>query len=580
MSTLLRLLGLARPFWRWILLATALGVFTVAAGVGLMMSGGWLISAAALMPPLFSLQVYIVGVRFFGVSRAASRYAERLVTHQVTFALLTELRVWLFYKLEPQSPARLMDHTSGALLSTVVGDIEALEAAFARALAPTLIFFPFFFAAVGLFSLWDWRIGLGLGGFLLLGGIGIPLAARRLTRPLGQRASALKAELDQRIIEGILGHAELRVFGREAAHRARTAAISDDLLGLNAQIAGVEATQAAAHTALSVAAALVALWVGIPKVLSGDWQGMSLAAVVLGVLAAFEVITPLPAALAQLDRTLASAGRIFALADVTPPVPLTGEQASPGAVEFRDLSFSYRPDAPVLQGLSLRLEPGKRVAILGDSGAGKSTIIQLLLRFWPYESGEIALGGRPLSALSPESVRRQYAVVCQRSVLLARSLRENLLLAKPDASEEALREALARAGLSEVLRRLGLDTPLGEGGSGLSGGERRRLVLARALLQDAPIWLLDEPLAHLDAHTASALHHSLLDATKGKTALWITHRALGLEDMDAVIVLREGKIAEQGAPAALLQQGGLYADFRKQHAATEVVERLHAPLDG
>ncbi|MBN2797830.1 MAG: thiol reductant ABC exporter subunit CydC [Deltaproteobacteria bacterium] len=577
MRALLRLLGLLRPWVWWMSLAAAIGFFTVGAGIGLMMAGGWLISAAALMPPLFSLQVYIVGVRFFGVSRAAARYAERLITHQVTFEVLTGVRVWLFRALEPQAPALLMDHASGDLLGRLVGDVEALEQIFARAVAPPMIFALVLLLVTGLFSLWDPAIGLALAGLLLLGGVVVPLLTRAITRPLGRRAVALRAELDTRLVDGLRGQAELIAFGREAEHRARTAAVSEELIGVQRAMGRVEATQAALITGLATLGAAWSLWVGIPQVQSGEWQGMSLAAVILGGLAVYEAITPLPGAVAQLDRTLGSAERVFGLADAPPPVAPGGAALGEGhALEIRGLTHRYQDGPDVLSDLSIHLAPGRRVALVGESGAGKSTLANLLLRFWEYGEGQITLGGVDLRALDPDAVRSRFAVMGQRTVLFGRTVRANLLLGRPGASQEELEDAARRAGALALIEGLpqGWDTWLSEGGGGISGGERRRLALARALLSDAPIWLLDEPLAHLDAVTAATLHQAVLDATEGRSALLITHRLIGLEPLDEVIVLHQGRVVERGSPAELLAAGGWYARMLARQRQLEAVEAL------
>jgi ABC-type multidrug transport system fused ATPase/permease subunit len=306
------------------------------------------------------------------------------------------------------------------------------------------------------------------------------------------------------------------------------------------------------------------LWVVIPLVNAGLFDGVALAVIALVTMASFEAVNPLGQAAQQLESSLQAARRLFALVDAEPEVraPLQPCSHSPAsALHVRALSFRYQPGLPyALQDIDFDLPTGKRIALAGPSGAGKSTLVNLLLRFWDYSEGEIRLGGCDLRQLDPEVVRQRFGVVSQRTYLFGGTLQDNLLLARPDASEEQMWQALRRAGLQLWVQGLPsqLDTWIGERGLQISAGERQRLAVARCILQDASILLLDEPTANLDAHTEARVLASLNVLMKDRSVLWITHRLVGMEAVDEIIVLDGGCIVQRGRHKDLLQQPGLY----------------------
>jgi thiol reductant ABC exporter CydC subunit len=543
-----------------------LGALTIGANISLLGTSAWLIAAAALQPPLGSLYVAIVGVRFFGIARAAFRYAERLVSHDVTFRVLARLRVWLYRQLEPLFPAILATHRTGDLLARIVGDVEVLENFYVRLLAPVLVA-GVTAAGVGLFL-----AGYGpelaavfLGCFVAAGGL-LPLWMRRLGREPAREVVARRAHLSGLLVDGILGLADLLAYGRADAH-AEGLAQADAAYGRAQQHL---ARLSAFHTGLGTLLTNLALWgllvLAIPSVAAGRIEGVMLGALGLLTLAAFEAATPLPQAAQTWESVRTAAGRLLELADSPPPVREPAHPAplpQEASLEVDGLTFTY-PGAtrPALDGVSFRVPAGKKVAIVGPSGAGKSTLAHLLLRFWDPERGEIRLGGVPLKALPSEAVRSFFAVVPQRVEVFSATLRENLLLARPEATPEELEEAVQAAGLEEVVSRLpqGYDTYLGERGGQLSAGERQRVAIAQAVLRlrEAPILLVDEPTAHLDPATEREVVASLLRLAQGRTVVWISHRLVGMEGMDEILVLDGGRIVERGTHAELLARGGLY----------------------
>jgi thiol reductant ABC exporter CydC subunit len=557
-------------------LAVSLQVATVAAGAALMGTSAWLLSKAALHPSIAVLSVAVVGVRAFGVARAVLRYLERLVSHDVTLRLLARLRVAFYRALVPLAPARLVDHRSGDLLGRAIEDVTALEGAYVRVLGPSL-------AAVAVAVL----VGLGLlpfgwrpaaaavAGFVATGAA-FPAFARKLGLDAGRRLAALRGELSARLVDGVQGQAELLAFGREADHAAAVGASSAAAVEAQQRLARASALGGALAGLGSDVTAVAVLALAVPAVRAGTLDGVHLAVVTLLTLAAFEAVAALPAAWQGAGAMRESARRLFELVDQPPAVrePAVGEDetgATPRVLEVRDLRFTYPGEPrPALDGVSLRLEPGRRVAVVGPSGAGKSTLVHLLLRFWDAPPGSLFLGGRDVHACSSARVRGAIAFAAQRAHLFAGTLRDNLHVAAPGASPEDLQSAVAAAGLDVLVARLpdGLDTWVGEQGQQLSGGERQRLALARALLRPAPFLLLDEPTAHLDALTGREVLRQIVRAGEGRATLLVTHRLASLEAFDEVIVLDRGKTLERGPVARLAAAGGAFARLLARERAT------------
>lgn len=580
-----RLLALAEPFAGRMALAVLLGVSTIGSGVGLLTTSAYLIAKAALQPSIADLQVAIVGVRFFGISRGVFRYLERLVSHDTTFRLLARLRVWFYAALEPLAPARLQRYRSGDLLARIVADVDTLENLFLRVIAPPLVAVLVAALAAILVGSFHPALAVVLLNFLLLAGAGLPLLTRALSRSTGVALVGVRAELNAALVDGVQGVADLLAFGQEARHLAQVDALNRQLGALQTRMARIGGLHSALSGLLLNLATLVLLLVAIPLVSSGRLDGVYLALLVLAVLSSFESVLPLPQAFQHLDESLAAARRLFEIAE--PGVGKLGDwEIGKGATHYalpathyplhiHDLRFAYEPGAPpALDGLDLELPAGGFVAIVGPSGAGKTTLLRLLLRFWDYEQGRIELGGQDLRAYPEEELRRLFAVVSQRSHLFNDTVRANLLLARPEASEAEMIEAARQAQIHEFVASLpqGYDTFVGELGQRLSGGERRRLTVARALLQDAPIWLLDEPTADLDALTEQAVMDQLHALRAGRTTLLVTHRLVGLEVADEILVLRAGRVVERGRHHELMQMSGLYRrlwDLQMQRLALD-----------
>ena len=583
LPTLLRLLAFLRPFIGWTALSVFLGAATVAAGVGLLGASAYLIATAALHPSVAVLQVAIVGVRFFGISRAVLRYLERLVTHSVNFHLLARLRVWFYEALEPLAPARLPEYRSGDLLARCVGDIETLENFYVRALAP-----PFaalvVVCGVSLFvGRYDPRLGLLLALALLAAGAGLPLLTHALARSAGQDVVARRAALHDAVVDVTQGIGDLAACGQEREYLEKALSAGQALSQAQLRLGWAGALANALLTLLTGLTLWGVLVVGIPLV-GSRMDGVALAVLALVTLASFEAVTPLAPAAQHLQSSLAAAGRLFEVSDLDKKefhpshfaerssakwdgfINREDPEATLGAaLRIRDLSFTYAPGLPpALEDISLDVAPGMHVALVGPSGAGKSTLFALLLRLWEYSPGHIRLDGRDLHTFDPEALRRSLAVVPQSTYLFAGTLRQNLVLCAPEANASQVEWAVRQAGLAGWVAQLpdGLETRVGERGLQISGGERRRVTLARALLAgagQARLLLLDEPTAHLDAITEKRFLRDLRHIAAGRSLILITHRLVGLETMDQIFVMAQGRIVERGQHADLVKTGGLYA---------------------
>jgi len=525
-------------------LAALLGALTVLFGVGLMATAGYLISRAAEQPAVLSLTVAIVGVRFFALARPLTRYLERLASHDVALRSLGGARARVYDRLERLSPVQLQGHRQGDLLAGFVADVDSLQNLYLRGLLPPVVALAAGAGAVGVVAAILPAAGLALAAGLLAAGVVVPFAAAALARRSAAVQAPARAALSAELVETLAGGAELVAYGRadgrlerirgadrSLVRAARRAALADGtgeglrLLVLGATVAAVLAFAVSSHAAGGLDRVLIAL-------------------VALAALAAFEAVQPLPEALRELRATIASGERILDLTGREPAVtdpsePLTLPQGR-FTVALEDVRVRYAPgERAALEGVSLRLEPGRRVALVGPSGSGKTTVVNLLLRFVDPEAGRVTLGGRDLREYGREDVRRAVAVAGQDSHLFSTTIRENVRLARPEATDGELEDALRRARILDWVRSLprGWDTLVGEEGRELSGGQRQRLVVARALLADAPVLVLDEPTAHLDGPTAEQLIDDVLDTAGDRTVLLITHRPEGLDRMDDVVRL-------------------------------------------
>ncbi|MGW2518750.1 thiol reductant ABC exporter subunit CydD [Streptomyces sp. NPDC001617] len=556
--TLTRVRSTSAPHRSRLALALLLGSLALGSAVGLMATSGWLISRASQQPPVLYLMVAVTATRAFGIGRAVFRYAERLVSHDAVLRMLADTRVAVYRRLERLAPAGLRRTRRGDLLSRLVADVDALQDYWLRWLLPAGSAALVSAASVA-FTAWLLpEAGAALAVGLVAAGVGVPLVTGAVARRAERRLAPARGELATRVTDLLTGTAELTVAGALPARTAEARRADGTLTRIASRAATATALGdglTALISGLTVAATALA---GAQGVVDGRLGGVAMAVVVLTPLAAFEAVLGLPLAVQYRQRVRRSAERVYEVLDAPEPVrePEQPRQApaSPFPLVLKGLTARHAgQDRDALGGLDLTLDQGRRIAVVGPSGSGKTTLAQTLLRFLDAGAGSYTLAGVDAYALDGDDVRRLVGLCAQDAHLFDSSVRENLLLAKKGAGEDELRDALRRVRLLDWADGLpdGLDTLVGEHGARLSGGQRQRLALARALLADFPVLILDEPAEHLDLPTADALTADLLAATEGRTTLLITHRLAGLEAVDEVVVLDEGRVVQRGTYAEL-----------------------------
>ena len=543
MSPLRRLLVLVRPVRWWLVLAILSSSGALVASVALMTAAPYLLSKAPLVTGFAALSVAVTAVRAFAIARASLRYVERTVTHSTALRILTELRTNVYRAVERLSPGDLPEGRSGDLLARIDADVDSLDVFFVRGLVPVVAACVGSVVACVILGVLDPRLAILLAVGLAIVGVGVPLAARAASGTAAARLVEARGRLHADLAEQIDGMADLIAFGADTEAMARDAALAGDIR--DAQRRRARVLGAASGSAVLVAglAGIACLWLAIPEVRAGDIAGTFLAVVPLVAFASFEGVIPLGDAARQIQVSRAAAERTFALADTRPRILDPVAQSRPivdTSVAFRNVSFRYAPDAPpALTDLSFDLPAGARIGLVGASGAGKSTVVSLLLRFWDPDSGSIEVGGADHRDHRLEEMRAVFGVVPQHPYLFNGTFRDNLLLADGAADDTAIRAACERAQLGRFLTSLpeGLDTPVGENGLKLSGGERQRVAVARLFLRDAPVVVLDEATANLDGPTERALLRELDAFARGRTALIVTHRPAPLDLVDRVVRL-------------------------------------------
>ncbi|HEJ9060599.1 TPA: cysteine/glutathione ABC transporter ATP-binding protein/permease CydC [Serratia fonticola] len=572
MRVLLPFLALYRRHTFLILLGIVLAIVTLLASIGLLALSGWFLAASSLagLAGLYTFNYMLpaAGVRGAAIFRTAGRYAERVVSHDATFRVLSHLRVFTFRKILPLSPGGIARFRQAELLNRLVADVDTLDHLYLRVISPMVSAAVVIVVVTFGLSWLDVPLALTLGGILLLLLLAVPPIFYRAGKPIGEELTLLRSQYRTDLTAWLQGQAELVVFGALDGFRHKLNATEQRWQSRQWQQASLGGIAQALMILASGLTVTLLMWLAAAGI-GGDTQpGALIALFAFAALASFEAMMPVAAAFQHLGQVIASATRVKQIIDQQPEVtfPTSGPASQPGAeLQLSKVSFTY-PDQPlpVLNNVTLNIAAGEHIALLGRTGCGKSTLLQLLTRAWNADSGQILLNDQPLASYDEATLRAMTTVVNQRVHIFSSTLRENLRIAAPAASDEDLNLALQQVGLDKLLENEGLNAWLGEGGRQLSGGEQRRLGIARALLHQAPLLLLDEPTEGLDAETEQQILALLRQHCRGKTLILVTHRLYGLEHFDRICVMDGGSIVEQGSHAALMRQPGRYAQFRQR----------------
>ncbi len=558
---------------KWLLsLGVVLAIVTLLASIGLLTLSGWFLSASAVVGVAgvysFNYMLPAAGVRGSAIIRTAGRYFERLVSHDATFRVLQHLRVFTFSKLLPLSPAGLARFRQGELLNRMVADVDTLDHLYLRVISPLVGALVVILVVTFGLSFLDGTLALTLGGIMLLTLFLLPPLFYRAGKPTGEQLTHLRGRYRQQLTSWLQGQAELTIFNASTRYREQMEQTEVNWHDAQRRQSELTALSQALMLLIGGLAVIAMLWLAAGGVGGNTQPGALIALFVFCALAAFEALAPVTGAFQHLGQVIASALRLTQIIEQKPEVTFPQTKAAVPtqvALRFEKVTFRYPEQAQsALSDISLQVNAGEHIAILGRTGCGKSTLLQLITRAWDPQQGAILLNEQPLSNLDEPTLRRTMSVVPQRVHLFSATLRDNLLLARPDASDAELSAVLEQTGLSKLLEDSGLNSWLGEGGRQLSGGELRRLAIARALLHDAPLMLLDEPTEGLDATTESQILDLLAELMRDKTVLMVTHRLRGLARFNRIVVMDNAQVIEQGTHAELLSQQGRYYQFKQR----------------
>lgn len=575
MKVLIPFIRLFSRQWLMMSVGLLLTIITLMAGIGLLSLSGWFLSATAVAgltivtAQSFNFFTPAGGVRFLSIARTASRYGERLATHEATFKLLTELRVWAWQKLLPLSAKNLQGLRRGDMLNRLVADIDTLDHLYLRLLTPmaaSLLMTGLLY----LFLAWfDAKLALSLCLFLVAVWLVMPLLFYRLGHMPSRTMLETKRHYRVLLLDMLQGQAELSLFGANDRFRQKLNEAEANLFKSQSAMANITALSQAMLILSTGSALIMMLYLAAQGVGDAVPPGPMFALMVFATMACVEMMMPIAGAFQHLSGCVLAATRINEITEQEADIQFvtdTGLKAKSGALQIEDIHFGYRDDQHVLQGLSLEIKAGQKVALLGPTGCGKSSLLALITREWQAQQGHIKLDGHALAEYSERGLRDAMTVISQRIYLFAGTLRENLVIALPviegekrTAHDKRLIDVLQRVGLGALLTGdKPLDRWIGEGGRQLSGGEQRRIGVARALLRDAPLLLLDEPTEGLDKRTEREILSLLFEFAQDKTLLMISHRLTAMAKMDQIHLLGQGKIIVSGTHQSLIEDSAEY----------------------
>lgn len=550
------LLSLLTPYRGWIVLGALLSGFTIWGNMGLLATSAVLLSQAALMPPLLWLMPLITGVRFFGIVRAVLRYAERLLNHSIAYRILGGLRVRIYKKLEALVPDRLMGYTKGMVFQRMLSDIDVLQYFYLRAVSLPLAFllvmaaggiFLFLFVPATILLLWC---------AMVVAGVVLPLLLRQLTRPMRQHLAENRIQLANQFLDHQHGLTDLIMHPKALARSQKK--MTQRLIAferLSFQTGCLSALGESSISLISHFALLGGLALAIPLVQTGALEGVYLAMVGMVIWAAFEAVQAMPQAVVQMSDSFEAAEDLRKIEAIESPIrPETWQSLRSSDLLLEDVSFRYHQAGELLlSGVSLHIPQGTHIAFAGQSGSGKTSLARIVAGLWQRDGGKMSFGGISYDHLPRQQLAHEIAYLAQSATVFHASVRENLLLANPKASEAELVAVLKAVKLWDNIEKmpLKLDTILSEDGSRLSGGERQRLAIARLLLRNPSVVILDEPTQNLDAQYVAEMMALLFSWAQSKTLILITHDLKYLEKVDFIYFMHHGKILERGSHQSL-----------------------------
>ncbi len=543
-----------------VLLSIVLGAVGGITAVGLFAMSGFIISEAALKPPLYFILLLAACLKLFGFVKSVSRYFERIISHEATLTILNNLRMNFYDHLERLAPRIFTKYRSGDLLARIVGDVETLQNFFLRVFYPPIVTAIVFLTTILFTMFYSGWIAFVILISLVLTTVIIPPLLMNSHAKVGMAKLKKRGELSTEATEFLYGYRDLALSHKLHEQAEELMAISDDYAEEQAREGRMIIRDQAINAFIAMLTVAGVLILGSYFVTTGQLNGLFLAMLVLMTLTVFDFAIPMalvPTFKKESEQAMARLEEV-----VTEPLWKESDvgtlvKKQPFSLAMQEVSFNYA-DTATLKDINFVVPQGTRAAIVGPSGSGKSTIMQLLLDMYSVEKGIIRIAGQPLEEIKSEDLWSKVTVLLQQNHFFYGTVRENLIIAKRDATDDELREVL-----DEMELDFDLDQHVDEKGENLSGGEKQRLALARMWLKDTSVWLLDEPFSALDPSTARRLHEKLMKKTVGKTVLLVSHRLVGLEEMDQILVMEDGKLVQAGQPEELMEQQGLYMTLKE-----------------
>lgn len=542
-------------------IAIFFGFLAGIAGVALMASSGYLISKAALTSQMTILIVMGACLKLFGLVSALSRYAERLFSHRATFTMLSNLRVSFFERLEPHAPQIFQKYRSGDLLARIVGDVESLQNFLLRVFYPPVVLGIVFLSTIFFTSFFSFAIALVIAGGMVLTIIVVPAIFAWRQRKIDSATRTSRAALSSEATEFLFGFRDLKIYQQLESKEQQLAAFSDDYAEQQRKAGLEENLSQSVNGFVALLVSFFVLGLGTYFVATDQLDGLYLAMLVMISLAVFENVPPMAVFPAYFEDNRKAAVRLEnVVAQEENSEKLLELPSGPLDFKLNKVAFTYpNEERPALDHVSLTIKEGTKTAIVGPSGSGKSTLLQVLLNIADIDAGDITIGGKTLQNVRQENLWNAMNVVLQENHFFFGTIRSNLLIANEEASEEEMQEALNKVQLDQF----SLDTKVSEKGVNLSGGEKQRLAIARALLKSKPIWLLDEPVSSVDSVTAQAIYKELFANGEKNTFIIISHDLSGLEQMDQIIVMERGRVIETGTYEEVMKRQGYFYKLKQ-----------------